>query len=231
MFSIYRYKPIIILCGISGIVTYSMAVWTTSLQGAILIQVSYGTYIATEVAYYTYIYAKVDKEHYMKVTSHTRAAILCGRFLSGVLAQTLVFTQLMDLRELNMLTLSAQIAATIWAFLLPPVANSLYFNRDCKTSISTSHLPEESNFNCVSHDDKPQPIPLRRKCATAFEIMWSQLQMAYKNPNVLLWSFWYAAGMCGHLQVISYVQMLWIDIDNRPEVVYIFQIGFNFRAK
>lgn len=220
MYFIHRYKPIIILCGISGIITYSLLIWTTSLEAAILIQVTYGTYIATEVAYYTYIYAKVDKEHYMKVTSHTRAAILCGKFLSGVLAQTLVFTQLLNLRELNICTLSAQIAATIWAFLLPPVANSLYFNRNSKTAASTSHLPDENNFTCANYEDKLEKIPLQRKCTTAFEIMFSHLQIAYTNPSILLWSFWYAAGMCGHFQVISYVQMLWIDIDNRPEVVW-----------
>lgn len=60
--------------------------------------------MATEVAYYTYIYAKVDKSYYQKVTSHTRAAILSGRFVAGILGQLLIFYNLFDYRELNFIT-------------------------------------------------------------------------------------------------------------------------------
>ena len=51
------------------------------------VQVAYGLATSTEVAYYTYIYAKVDPRHFQKITSFTRTAILLGRFLSGTLAQ------------------------------------------------------------------------------------------------------------------------------------------------
>lgn len=64
----------------------------------------YGTFLASEIAYYTYIYAKVDKENYPRVTGYTRAAILGGRFLSGLLGQLLVSISAMDLRELNFIT-------------------------------------------------------------------------------------------------------------------------------
>ena len=53
-------------------------------------QVAYGIATSTEVAYFTYIYARVPGQHYQKVTSFTRAALLIGRFLSGVLSQVLV---------------------------------------------------------------------------------------------------------------------------------------------
>jgi thiamine transporter 2/3 len=94
-----------------------------------LVQVLYGGFIAAEVAYYTYIYAKVDKDKFQAVSGHTRAAYLLGRFVSGVLAQILVSTNLMDYRELNFITLGAMFVATVWAFLLPPVQSSIYFHR------------------------------------------------------------------------------------------------------
>lgn len=213
----------IIVCGISGIITYAMLVWSTSLEMAIMIQVTYGTYIATEVAYYTYIYAKVDKAHYLKVTSHTRAAILSGKFISGVSAQTLVYTQWMDLRQLNVLTLIGQTLATIWAFFLPSVNRSMYFNRESMTSIASPQTAGEAEFGSSELNDTTitqQDIVPRGKCGAAFELIYSQLKASYSNRDVQLWSFWYAAGMCGHLQVLSYIQMLWIDIDNRPEVIW-----------
>lgn len=223
-FHLCRYKPMIIACGISGIITWILLIWTTSLQMAMLIQVFYGTYIATEVAYYTYIYAKVDKAHYLKVTSHTRAAILCGKFISGVSAQTFVYTKLLNLRQLNILTLAGQTAATIWALFLPSVSTSLYFNRDSTVSIASLHTRGDNGFGSTTENHVAASLPVvpvvDRKCASAFELMWLQLSTAYCNKNVVLWSFWYAVGLCGHLQVISYVQMLWIHIDNSPDVIW-----------
>ena len=61
-------------------------------------QVAYGLATSTEVAYYTYIYAKVSREHYQKVTSFTRVSLLMGRFLAGVAAQILASNQILDYR-------------------------------------------------------------------------------------------------------------------------------------
>jgi thiamine transporter 2/3 len=55
-------------------------------------QFTYGTATSTEVAYFTYIYAKVEKKFYQRVTSLTRASLLFGRFLSGRKAKVRLFT-------------------------------------------------------------------------------------------------------------------------------------------
>lgn len=68
----------------------------------------YGTFMSTEVAYYTYIYAKVDPEYYQQVSSHTRAAILAGRAVSGFVAQLLITLEWMDYRELNYITFAGK---------------------------------------------------------------------------------------------------------------------------
>lgn len=68
----------------------------------------YGAFAACEVAYFTYIYAKVDKEYYQQVTSHTRGAILAGRSISGILGQLLISFKWMDYRQLNYITLGGK---------------------------------------------------------------------------------------------------------------------------
>lgn len=73
-----------------------------------MVEVLYGTYMATEVAYYTYIYAKVEREKFQVVTGFTKSAILTGRFLAGVVAQLLVSFKLMNLRELNYISLGCK---------------------------------------------------------------------------------------------------------------------------
>lgn len=179
-----------------------MLLWTTSLLWSQIIQVFYAAYISCEVAYFTYIYAKVSKDHYMAVTSHTRAALLAGKFMSGVIGQTLVQTQLMNIRELNFITFGAQIAATVVAIMLPSAESSIYFNR------IDSMDPIRNN---VQHT-------LMAKSKSAFRVISVQFRCAYSNQHVILWSVWYSLGVCGYFQVWNYVQMLWTAIDNDPAV-------------
>lgn len=101
-----RYKPIIILCGISGGVTYITLIFAKTVPVMKFLEFTYGLFMSTEVAYYTYIYAKVDKKYYEKVTSFTRAAILIGKFTGGVVGQTMVIFNLLDYFQLNYLVVS-----------------------------------------------------------------------------------------------------------------------------
>lgn len=90
---------------------------------------SYGIVTATEIAYYTYIYAKITPEHYKKATSFVRAATLFGKFLSGSLAQILVSTGAMDYHQLNYISLCDVSLACIVAVCLPGVSKSIYFHQ------------------------------------------------------------------------------------------------------
>jgi thiamine transporter 2/3 len=76
-------------------------------------EVFYGFFMAAEVAYYTYIYAQVDREHYQQVTSHTRTAYLLGRALSGIVSQALVSTGTLDYYQLNFISLTGRLTIPI----------------------------------------------------------------------------------------------------------------------
>lgn len=69
--------------------------------------------MATEVAYYTYIYAKVPTEYFQQVSSHTRAAILAGRALSSIFAQILITFEIMDYKQLNYISLGGKFSYLI----------------------------------------------------------------------------------------------------------------------
>lgn len=68
----------------------------------------YGTLIACEVAYYTYIYSKVDKKYYKIVSSHMKMACLLGRLVSSLLAQFLIDNSFLTVAYLNHLTLAGE---------------------------------------------------------------------------------------------------------------------------
>lgn len=214
-----RYKPVIIACGLSGIFSWILLVFTISFEAVMVVQMSYAMFVATEIAYYTYIYAKVDKEHYLKVTSHTRAATLAGKCISGILAQFLIFFEITDLRGLNILTLIMLVIATIWAILLPSVETSLYFNKTVNRSATANGMTMDDQSE-PTKSSNAETVEKKNICSSAFELMRFQLVTAYSNRHVLLWSVWYAVCICCFFQVIFYVQILWVSIDNRAEVIW-----------
>lgn len=191
--------------GICGTITSALLLWTTSFTGAQWIEITYAAYMTQEVAYFAYIYAKVPREHYLKVTSHSRAALLFGRCMSGVIAHLFIYLEWMDIRQLNYITLGAQIASAVVALLLPRVPQSIYFHRR-GSMIAVNNELDEHRHNTGN------------KYVDAFKLMGHQFVQAYTDRQVVLWSLWYACGLCGFLQVLNYVQSLWIAIDNRPEV-------------
>ncbi|XP_049803676.1 thiamine transporter 1-like [Schistocerca nitens] len=217
-----RYKPVIILTGLTGIATWSVLTWGKTIPLMQLVEVLYGVFMASEVAYYTYIYAKVDRVHYQKVTSHTRSAYLTGRFTSSVVSQILVSTGTMNYFELNHLTVGAMVIATVIAFCLPTVPRSIYFhpetnnnlNQHLKSvesqSISTADLP-------VSGDAPLHEIKKERFVDMLLRVyihLWKDFKLAYTNIYVLKWSLWWCVATCGFLQVLTYIQLLWDSILN-----------------
>lgn len=93
---------------------YGLLSWTTSKEAVELVQYLYGTFMACEIAYYTYIYAKVEHTKYQLVTGHTRSAILTGRFFGAACAQLLVSFDLMNYKELNYISFGCK--ATLFEF-------------------------------------------------------------------------------------------------------------------
>ncbi|XP_059048970.1 thiamine transporter 1-like [Achroia grisella] len=204
-----RFKPVIILSGLSGIAVYAILLWTTSLEWLQASQFFYGLYMATEVAYLTYIYAKVDSAKYPMVSSYTRIAALTGRFISGLTSQLLTHYDVMDYRELNYITFTAQILATFWAFWLPPVQYGIYFHR--KVSIGN---PLQQNSKAL-HDKQPTPEPkrsFRNNVVEASTLISRHARAAYTRPKVLAWSALYAAALALFVQAQTYVQLLWKQI-------------------
>lgn len=213
-----RYKPLIIIMGLAGIVVWSMLLWTTSLLALQILEVIYGTYMSAEVAYFTYIYAKVDKKHYPQVTSHTRAAMFCGKLVASIVAQTVLYLDVMDYRDLNYITLATQICATVWAIGLPKVTTSVYFHRKPSLTLSIeSNGMKASSEASVNNPSAPEP---EKVALPPLKLLWSHFKNAYTNIKVVQWSIWYAVGVCGYFQVISYIQVVWNKIESDPDKIW-----------
>lgn len=85
-------------------------------------QVTYGiSAITIEVAYFTYMYANIERKDCKVVTSYTHSAIHFGQFLSGVVGQLLMSFQVFGLDQINYLSLGGAVASFLFALFIPKV--------------------------------------------------------------------------------------------------------------
>ncbi|XP_049540757.1 folate transporter 1-like [Anopheles darlingi] len=173
---VLRYKSIIIFSACVGIVIWSLLLWTETLAALQVVQVLYGTYMASEVAYYTYIYAKIDRDKYQQVTGNTRAAVLLGRFLSGVVSQVLISTGAMNVRDLNYITFGAQTFSLLWSFVLPPVKTSVYFYSSARDDAADQPPSTTTTATTTTTDEPRASDPEQHRGQTATTTPASQQQ-------------------------------------------------------
>lgn len=202
----FRYKPLIILSGVAGIGYWALFVGTKSLVWLQVAEVFYGTYKSADVAFWSYIYARVDKSCYQKITSYTKSASQLGKFAGAVGAQILLFYGLVDYLDLNYVSLAVQLCTTSIAVFLPSAPKSIYFNR------SATSIPSEKYH--ARNDSSSPPTVGDEAIAklSAMELLWFHAKSAYSNFTVLRFSIWYAVASCIYYQTVLYVQVLWKTI-------------------
>ncbi|XP_008640306.1 PREDICTED: thiamine transporter 2-like, partial [Corvus brachyrhynchos] len=100
-----RYKPVLLLQGISLIITWLLLLFAHGVMAMQVVEFFYGMVTATEVAYYAYIYSVVSTQHYQRVTSYCRSVTLVAATVAAVLGQLLVSLAHVSYFYLNAITL------------------------------------------------------------------------------------------------------------------------------
>lgn len=178
----------------------------------------YASATASKVAYSTYIYTQVPVAKFQIVTAYTKAALLAGRCLAGLLGQTLITTGVCDYSTLNYISLGFVSFSTIIACFLPSVSHSIYFHRNRETisqNISTQDEAQQCSIKLVENSpDTTEKTPVLR-------LLWEDFTTAFSDAYTLKWSLWWAFATCGFFQVVNYIQPLWeILAPSESELVY-----------
>ena len=163
----------------------------------------YAAATATQIAYSTYIYAQVPLSKFQVVTAYTQAALLTGRCIGGILGQILVATGLCDYYTLNFISLAFVTAATVVAFFLPNVSQSIYFHRgkpkeadkalDQLDSPRMCHITSSGVDDQVTSDDTDSESEW--KLASVYRLLWIDFKSSFSNAYMLKWSLWYEIWM------------------------------------
>ncbi|XP_062982981.1 thiamine transporter 1 isoform X1 [Elgaria multicarinata webbii] len=227
-----RYKPVILLQGLSLIVTWFMLLYAKGLLAIQFLEFFYGLVTATEIAYYSYIYSVVDLNLYQKVTSYCRSAALVGYTVGSVCGQILVSVAGWSLFILNVVSLTSVSVAFAVAWFLPMPQKSLFFHHLTSTQVSKETEAVDCKNGTVIHDDpalKRVPgwedveskVPLNIEehpaeqqeekvdIVNVIKELWQDFLQCYSSRTLLCWSVWWALSTCGYFQVINYAQGLW----------------------
>lgn len=226
-----RYKPVIVLQGISYIITWLLLLFGQGVQVMQVVEFFYGMVTATEVAYYAYIYSVVSPEHYQRVSGYCRAITLVAYTAASVLAQVLVSLVNFSYFYLNVISLTSVSVAFLSSLFLPMPRKSMFFHAKASKDIqkpssmnAVSDEPCEDKAPCYN-EEKPAPEiaassgnwdggpldgPKPENVAVRVFVQWFQdLKECYSSSRLLYWSLWWALSTAGFNQVVNYVQILW----------------------
>ncbi|XP_042315364.1 thiamine transporter 2 [Sceloporus undulatus] len=223
-----RYKPVIILQGISFIVTWMLLLFAHGLSAMQLMEFFYGLVTATEVAYYAYIYSMVSAEHYQKVTGYCRSVTLVASTMGFLLGQLLVSLAYVSYFYLNAITLASVSVAFISSFFLPMPQKSMFFHG--KSSANASFTGSDKGLSSVSsqpnyqQDNDATVSSVNSKNLPEYQLPKIQsqnhflavllqlcvdLKECYTIKKLLYWSIWWALATAGYNQILNYIQTLW----------------------
>lgn len=96
-----RYKPIVVLEALTLSATWAFLLWGQTVFQMQLMQIFFGVASSSEIAYFAYVYAVVDKRYFHKITSYVRTATLIGKFFAFSMAQILITTNIGSYTLLN----------------------------------------------------------------------------------------------------------------------------------
>lgn len=183
----------IIAESLAYLTTRILLIWASGVLAMQFMQFAYGVATGAEVAYYSYIYAVVDKDHFQIVTSCTRAAVLLGRMLSGVIGQLLISFNVTDYLTLNYISLGSIAISCVLALLLPKASGNVF-----GTGAAESEPILEQQQNSFFSSWK-----------RTISDMFRDLKLCYSDKELFRWSLWWAFATCGEFQVENFVQNLW----------------------
>ncbi|KAM6065313.1 thiamine transporter 2-like [Theristicus caerulescens] len=222
-----RYKPVLLLQGISFIVTWLLLLFAHGVVAMQVVEFFYGMVTATEVAYYAYIYSVVSTDHYQRVTSYCRSITLVSATVAAVLGQLLVSLAGVSYFHLNAITLASVSLAFVCSFFLPMPQKSMFFHRkdvsetlpgpDKVVGTGSSDGPSscQEDKGSVSADRGPTPEPQADNAKPQNHVLRVLVQLSkdlrdcYSSRKLLYWSLWWALATAGFNQVLNYIQVLW----------------------
>ncbi|VDN05091.1 unnamed protein product [Thelazia callipaeda] len=200
------YKPVMLLEVIGQTIYRGVLVFCPTVEAQKLGMMMYGMASASEIAFFSYIYAKTEKDEYQRVTSYSRASTMAGRMICYLSAQTVILTRIGNYETLQWIGFGVPCCAVIFAIFLP---NVYWKEILLKLTDSTNRT------SIVERIELPKTYGAYLKYR--LHVMRNELVRIYQIDAIRKWSIWWALNTCMSLQVAQYAQVLWGEVQGRNE--------------
>ena len=219
---ILLYKPILMIQSISYISVWLTLIYGRSVFSQQIGQVLYGISTATDVAYFAYIYVKVERKHYAIVTVLTRAALEAGKCLSYILSQLIILKEWGDYLTLNYISLVSLFCTFFFAASLPfvgwrAVVSRAFSESKVEESTATINSLAESSQISIKNIKSNEKNSLKINSYSEFVVghvknFLNDICLIFFDSHVRKWALWWALTTCGSLQIGNYIQTLWGEV-------------------
>lgn len=202
-----RYKPILVIQGISQVIIWLILLLGTTLLQMQLMEFFYGITMACRVAYSSYIFSLVTPVLYQRVAGYSRSAVLMGIFTSSVLGQLCLSLGNITFSTLSAISVGFVSLSLLLSFCLPWPKRSMFFNRNQEKSEATK--AEMDRMNSTQSGKASSSCVKYRWKDSVFLQMLLELKHLVKMPNLRLWSLWWIFNSTGYYLVLFFVHILW----------------------
>lgn len=205
-----RYKPVLIVQGISQVVIWLILLLGTSLLEMQFMEFFYGITMACRVAYSSYIFSLVSPTLYQRVAGYSRSAVLLGVFTSSVLGQLCMSVANVSFYTLNAISLGFVSFGMLLSLCLPWPKRSLFFNRlrNQEQKELAAAAASKSELDKINPKDAVPSSASRWKDSIVLQML-LEVRNVLKRPNLRLWCLWWVFNSTGYYLVLFYVHILW----------------------
>lgn len=209
-----RYKPVLIIQGISQVVIWLILLLGSSLLEMQFMEFFYGITMACRVAYSSYIFSLVTPAIYQRVAGYSRSSVLLGVFTSSVVGQLCLSQARITYYTLSAISLGFVSFGLLLSMCLPWPKRSLFFNRMRNeeqkelAAAAASELDKMNPKDTAPSSAAPKCSVLRWK-DSVFVQMLLEVKNVVKRPSLRLWSLWWVFNSTGYYLVLFYVHILW----------------------
>ncbi|XP_071391586.1 reduced folate transporter [Centroberyx affinis] len=212
-----RYKPVLIIQGISQVAIWLILLLGTSLLEMQFMEFFYGITMASRVAYSSYIFSLVSPGMYQRVASYSRSSVLMGVFTSSVVGQLCMSLGNVNYSTLSIVSLGFVSFGLLLSMCLPWPKRSMFFNRahyeqqQKELAAADATKAELAKMN-LDEGQASSSAPSRSAFSwreSVFVQMLLEVRNVVRRPNLRLWSLWWVFNSTGYYLVLFYVHILW----------------------
>lgn len=230
-----RYKPVLIIQGISQVVIWLILLLGTTLLQMQFMEFFYGITMACRVAYSSYIFSLVSPSLYQRVAGYSRSSVLLGVFTSSVVGQLCMSLGGISYYTLSAISLGFVSFGLLLAMCLPWPRRSLFFNRlwtQAKKEVAEAATKSELDKINPKAGGAPSAAPSAAPLCSASRWkdsvlvqMLLEVKDVVRRPNLRLWSLWWVFNSTGYYLVLFYVHILWNKVNSATDNKHVYNGG------